>query len=370
MTASKETISKPEKAKTERAQVTAYYNKSIKKKIFFIFFLFILVIIFAGIAATIGAYQITFTEVYSILFHCLFHNVESYEQYAVWDLRLPRILLAILAGAGLAVAGTMMQGILKNPLAEPYTMGIASGAAFGAALAIIFGTSIFGSGGVVVDDRYLLIGNAFIFALIPAFVVLAFVLYRKPTPGVLVLAGISMLYIFSALTMLIEVPANPDAVKVAQFWAIGSLERASWQDIFPISLVLACCLPLLMWKTWDVNILNSGDETAESIGVNVKRTKIFIMMISAVLTAGVVCFVGAIGFVGLVAPHICRMIIGADNRFLLPASAMFGAVLLLIADTVARTIMAPLVIPIGIVTAIIGTPLFLFLVLKKKEEYW
>ncbi len=369
MTASRETISKQEKAKTERAQITARYNKYIKMKIFFILLLFILVIIAAGIAVTIGAYQISFTEVYSILFHCLFHNVESYEQYAIWDLRLPRILLAILAGVGLAVAGTMMQGILKNPLAEPYTMGIASGAAFGAALAIILGTSIFGTGAVV-DDRYLLIGNAFVFALIPAFVVLAFVLYRKPTPGVLVLAGISMLYIFSALTMLIEVPANPDAVKVAQFWAIGSLERASWQDIFPISLVLACCIPLLMWKTWDVNILNSGDETAESIGVNVKRTKIFIMMVSAILTAGVVCFVGAIGFVGLVAPHICRMIIGADNRFLLPASAMFGAVLLLLADTIARTIMAPLVIPIGIVTAIIGTPLFLFLVLKKKKEYW
>jgi iron complex transport system permease protein len=368
MTASSETISKQEIAKTERAQITARYNKSTKKKIFFIFFLFILVIIFTGIAATIGAYQISFIEVYSILFHGLFHNVETYEQYAIWDLRLPRILLAILAGAGLAVAGTMMQGILKNPLAEPYTMGIASGAAFGAALAIILGTGILGTS--VLGGRYILIVDAFVFALIPAVVVLALVLYRKPTPGTLVLAGISMLYIFSALTMLIEVPANPDAVKVAQFWAIGSLERASWQDIFPISLVLACCLPLLMWKTWDVNILNSGDETAESIGVNVKRTRIFVMMVSAVLTAGVVCFVGAISFVGLVAPHICRMIIGADNRFLLPASAMFGAVLLLVADTIARTIAAPLVIPIGIVTAIIGSPVFLYLILKKKGEYW
>lgn len=368
MTASSETISKAEKAKTKRAQITAHYNKATKKKIFFIFFLFILVIIAAGIAATIGPYQISFTEVYSILFHCLFYNVETYEQYAIWDLRLPRILLAIFAGAGLAVAGTMMQGILKNPLAEPYTMGIASGAGFGAALVIILGTGILGTG--VVVGRYLLIVNAFVFALIPAFVVLALVLYRKPTPGVLVLAGISMLYIFSALTMLIEVPANPDAVKVAQFWAIGSLERSSWQDIYPITLVLACCIPLLMWKTWDVNILNSGDETAESIGVNVKRTKMFIMMVSAILTAGVVCFVGAIAFVGLVAPHICRMIIGADNRFLLPASAMFGAVLLLLADTIARTIVPPLVIPIGIVTAIIGSPVFFYLILKKKGEYW
>jgi ABC-type Fe3+-siderophore transport system permease subunit len=136
MTASSETISKAEKAKTKRAQITAHYNKATKKKIFFIFFLFILVIIASGIAATIGPYQISFTEVYSILFHCLFYNVETYEQYAIWDLRLPRILLAIFAGAGLAVAGTMMQGILKNPLAEPYTMGIASGAGFGAALVI------------------------------------------------------------------------------------------------------------------------------------------------------------------------------------------------------------------------------------------
>ena len=367
MTASSETISKPEIAKTERAQISAHYTKSNKRKIYFILFLVILMFIFAGVAATLGSYQISFTEVYSILFHCLFHSVETYEVYAVWELRLPRILLAILAGMGLGVAGTMMQGILRNPLAEPYTMGIASGAGFGAALVIILGIGTDVIGGY---SRYALIASSFIFALVPACVVLAMVLYRKPTPGTLVLAGISMLYIFSALTMLIQVPANPDAVKVAQFWAVGSLERASWQDIFPISIVLACCLPLLMWKTWDINILNAGDEIAESIGINVKRTRIFVMMVSAVLTAGVVCFVGAISFVGLVSPHICRMAIGADNRFLLPASAIFGAVLLLLADTIARTVAAPLVIPIGIVTAIMGTPLFLYLILKKKGEYW
>ncbi len=367
MTASSETISKQEIAKTKRAQIRGLYKKSINKKIYFIFFLFILMIIFAGIAATLGSYEISFTEVYSIIFHCMFNNAETYEQYTVWELRLPRILLAILAGAGLGIAGTMMQGILRNPLAEPYTMGIASGAGFGASLVIILGVGAEYAGGY---SRYALIASSFIFALVPAVVVLAIVLHRKPSPGVLVLAGISMLYIFSALTMLIQVPADPNAVKVAQFWAVGSLERASWLDIFPISLVLACCVPLLMWKTWDINILNAGDETAESIGIHVKRTRIFVMMISAVLTAGVVCFVGAISFVGLIAPHICRMFIGADNRFLLPASALFGAVLLLLADTIARTIAAPLVIPIGIVTAIMGTPLFLYLILKKKGEYW
>jgi len=365
MTTSSEMVSGSERGGTMRVEISGQYAKSNKKKIFFIILLLVLIFIFAGIAATLGSYDISFTGVYSIIFHGLFSGPETYEEYVIWDLRLPRILLAIFSGIGLAVAGTMMQGILKNPLAEPYTMGIASGAAFGAALAIITGGIFF-----AVAEHYVLISYAFIFALVPAFVVLVLVLYRKPTPSTLVLAGISMLYIFSALTVLIEVPADPDAVKIAQFWALGSFERASWNDLYPVSIVLVCCIPLLMWKAWPVNILNAGDEAAESLGINVKRIRIFVMMVAAFLTAGVVCFVGAIPFVGLVSPHICRMVIGTDNRFLIPASGLFGAVLMLVSDTIARTIVAPLVLPIGCVTAVMGAPLFLYLVLKKKGGYW
>ncbi|HJH25976.1 MAG TPA: iron ABC transporter permease, partial [Methanophagales archaeon] len=135
-------------------------------------------------------------------------------------------------------------------------------------------------------------------------------------------------------------------------------------------IVLACCVPLLMWKSWDVNVMGAGDETAKSLGVNVERTRIAILVIASLMSAGIICFTGTIGFIGLVAPHMCRMVIGGDNRFLIPASGFFGAALLLGADTIARTIIAPVILPVGVITAFMGGPLFLYLIMRKRREYW
>jgi len=271
--------------------------------------------------------------------------------------------MGILAGIGLAIAGTMLQGILRNPLASPTTLGIISGAGFGAALAIIL------SAGVVAGE-YLIIGNAFLFSLIPTFVILGLARYRRATPETMILAGIAMAYIFGAATTLIEYFGEPEAVKETVFWMVGSLGKASWEGLLPVSIVLVGCIIPLMWKSWDVNVMGAGDETAKSLGVNVERTRIFIMVIASLLTAGIICFTGTIGFIGLVAPHVCRMVIGGDNRFLIPASGLFGAALLLGADTVARRIIAPVILPVGVLTAFMGGPLFLYLILRRKREYW
>jgi iron complex transport system permease protein len=344
-------------------EIIAQYKRFIGRKILFILSSVILIGIVAGISMTLGSYPISVTDVYAILLRGLFHNPETTKEIVVWNMRLPRIILGILAGIGLAISGTEMQGILRNPLASPFTLGIASGAGFGAALAILLGAGLIGG-------KYLIIGNAFFFALIPTFVILGLTRYRRATPETMILAGIALVYIFSAGTTLIEYFGEPEAVKETVFWMVGSLGRASWENIAPISLVLISCIIPLMWKSWDLNALSAGDEVAKSLGVNVEQTRIVIMLVATLLTAGIISFTGTIGFIGLVAPHICRMIIGGDNRFLIPASGLCGGILLLGADTVARRIIAPVVLPVGVLTAFMGGPLFLYLILRRRKEYW
>ena len=342
------------------------YNRFVGRKISYILLFIALVVVLVGIAASVGSADITISESYSAILERFFpdhFHTDSIAYKVVWVARLPRILMGIIAGTGLAIAGCVMQGILRNPLASPFTLGISAGAGFGAALAITLGTGI-------LAGKYLIIGNAFFFALIPTLVILGLARYRQVTPEMMILAGIAMLYIFNAATILVECFADPGAVKAAVFWTIGSLGKATCDDLLPASIVLVCCIPLLVWKSWDLNVMGAGDETAKSLGVNVERTRVSVLMIASLLTAAIVCFVGTIGFIGLVAPHLCRMVIGGDNRFLIPASGLCGASLLLGADTVARTIIAPATLPVGVITAFMGGPLFMYLIIKRRREYW
>ena len=281
----------------------------------------------------------------------------------VWNLRLPRIFLGIIAGIGLGIAGAVMQGILRNPLASPYTLGISSGAGFGASLAILAGAGIVGG-------KYLIIGNAFVFALLVSFIILALSSHKGSTPETMILAGIAMMYLFGAMTTILQYFGEAEAVKEAVFWMVGDLNRASWPVLTFVAGALACCTPLLMMKSWDLNVMGAGDETAKSLGVNVKRTRIVTMVVSTLLVATIVCFTGTIGFIGLVAPHITRLAIGGDNRYVLPVSGLLGAVLLITADLVARRIVAPVILPVGAVTAFMGAPLFLYLIMKRRRDYW
>ena len=373
MTGNGETAS--EAVKT--VEIIEEYRRFIGRKVAFIISCVVLIFILAGVSATLGSYPITVTEVYSIIFRCLFQSPETTKEVIVWDLRLPRILMGILAGTGLAIAGTIMQAILRNPLASPFTLGISAGAGFGAALAILLGAGLVGG-------KYLIIGNAFIFALIPTFVIIGLTRFRRATPETMILAGIALLYIFSAATTLLMYFGEAEAVKEAYFWMVGSLGKSSWEQlIFQLKLdsasiimpgavpaVLIVCIIPLMLKSWDLNVMSAGDETAKSLGVNVEQTRIFVLILASLMTAAIVSFTGTIGFVGLVAPHMCRIVIGADNRFLIPASGLLGGALLLAADTAARTIMAPVILPVGVLTAFMGGPLFLYLILRRRKEFW
>ncbi|MEA1865831.1 MAG: iron ABC transporter permease, partial [Euryarchaeota archaeon] len=236
------------------------------------------------------------------------HEATWLADVCVWNLRLPRIFLGILAGIGLGLAGAVMQAILRNPLASPYTLGISSGAGFGASLAIL-------SGAGLVGGKYLIIGNAFVFALLVSFIILGLSSRKGATPETMILAGIAMMYLFGAMTTILQYFGEAEAVKEAVFWMVGDLNRSSWPVVTIILGMLLCCAPLLMMRSWDLNVMGAGDETAKSLGVNVKRTRIIAMVVSTLLVATIVCFTGTIGFIGLVAPHMTRLAIGGDNKY-------------------------------------------------------
>ena len=324
------------------------------------------IVLLTGYAATQGSANISVLDVYSAIlarfFPGHFHS-DWFSDTIVWELRLHRILLTIVAGMGLAIAGAVMQGILKNPLASPFTLGISSAASFGAALAIVLGAGF-------VEGEWLIIGNAFIFTLLASMTVYGLAKYKGITPETMILAGIAIMYLFQAMTSFLQYVGHAEQVQEVVFWMMGSMGRSSWDKFWIVTAVLAICSPYLLLKSWDINALGAGDETATSLGVNVEKTRVISMLSVSIITASIICFTGTIGFIGLVSPHITRMVIGGDNRFLLPASALVGAILLLGADTLARTILAPVILPVGIMTAFLGVPFFVYLFMRRKKEFW
>lgn len=323
-------------------------------------FLVLLAVILFGltlVALSQGAASVGFRESFTALFRQtgLAHAI-------VWKLRLPRIVMAILVGSGLAVAGTVFQAILKNPLASPYTLGIASSAGFGAVVAIIFGGGYY--------SEYLIAGNAFFFALLSSFLILGIAKIRGSRPETMILAGIAIMFLFSSLSSLFQYMGTVEEVHEIVFWFFGSLSKVGWKEIGVASVMILLPIPILLRWSWDFNLLAAGDESAKALGVNVKKIRMCGIVFASLITAAAICFTGVIGFIGLVAPHITRMVIGGDHWFLLPASALIGGILVLAADTLGRTLWAPQIIPIGIVTSFIGVPFFFYLLMKKRREYW
>ena len=349
-----------------RSKVKEQYKRFTGRRVILILLLLPLVLLIVGIALSLGPAHISIGAAYTAIFHRFFPDYFQSNWLAevcVWNLRLPRILMGIAAGFGLGIAGSVMQGVLRNPMASPYTLGVASGAGFGASLAILAGVG-------VVGGQYLIIGNAFIFALLCSAIILGLSSRRGATPETMILAGIALMYFFSAATTTLQYFGEADAVKETVFWMVGDLGKSTWSDLSIVAAVMAGCIPLLIWKSWDLNVMGAGDEVAKSLGVKVEHVRIIIMVASSFLVASIVCFTGTIGFIGLVAPHICRMVIGNDNRFLLPTSGLVGAVMLVVADTVARRVIAPVILPVGVLTSFLGVPLFLYLIMRRGREYW
>jgi iron complex transport system permease protein len=278
----------------------------------------------------------------------------------VWSLRAPRVAMALLVGAGLASGGATTQAILRNPLASPFTLGVASGAAFGAALVILAGAT----------QRWLPATSAFGFALLASLLVLGVSRLKSGGSGILILGGVAIMFLFSSMTSFIQYLGDEHQVRAIVFWTFGSLSKACWPDIAVAAAMILGPLPLLLRRAWDLNVLAAGEDAARSMGVNVDVLRAGGVVLAALMTAGAICFTGVVGFIGLVAPHIARMLIGGDHRFLLPACCLLGAALAALADLVGRLVWPPQVIPIGIMTAVIGAPFFMHLLLKRRREYW
>jgi len=291
----------------------------------------------------------------------LSHSVQI--KVIVWDYRLPIAITAVIVGALLAVAGAQMQTILNNPLAEPFTLGVSSAASFGAALAIVLGWSV-----LPVLGSLVVTVNAFIFALLTC----GFILFATRLKGVgsetMILFGIAIFFTFSALLALMQYMASEDQIARIVFWMMGSLGRASWEKIVLGAVLLAVVIPFGLMRSWQMTALRMGEETARSMGVDVSRLRIEMLIVVSILAATAVAFVGTVGFIGLVGPHIARMIVGEDQRFFLPLSAIIGALVLSLTSIISKSITPGVIYPIGIITALIGVPVFVSIILSTRRR--
>jgi iron complex transport system permease protein len=283
----------------------------------------------------------------------------------LWEIRLPVALMALVVGAALSVAGAEMQTILNNPLASPFTLGISAAASFGAALGLALGVTV-----LPLKAEYLLPVNAFVMAMLAALLIHALSLRRGVTAETMVLLGIALVFTFNALLALVQYLASEQAVAAIVFWTMGSLTKATWPKLALASLALAGALPILVRRAWALTALRLGDEKAASFGVKVRRLRLETLMLVSVLAAFAVAFVGTIGFVGLVGPHVARMLVGEDQRFFLPASLLSGALLLSLSSLVSKLLVPGAIFPIGIVTSLVGIPFFISLILATRRRSW
>ncbi|MEM3942377.1 MAG: iron ABC transporter permease, partial [Candidatus Bathyarchaeia archaeon] len=280
--------------------------------------------------------------------------------------RLPRVLLAVAAGAGLAASGATLQGVLRNPLVSSYILGVSAAAGFGAALATVFGIGVIAGYG-----KYLLITNAFVFGMLAMAMVYGIARLRGITPETVILAGVAVGYLFSAMLSLIQYLApEHQAVRAIVFWLMGGLHVATWDAVIIVSPIVVLTALLMIQQSWNINVVSMGEDVAVSLGVNPKRLLVITMVLSSLSTASIIAFTGVIGFICLISPHISRMIIGTDHRYLIPCSALIGGFLLLCSDTVGRLILMPAEVPVGIITSLLGVPFFLYILLSKKRRLW
>lgn len=343
--------------------VRNYRQRSIIKWII-IGSVIVLIVLLSLFALHAGAAEISFYD----MIKALTGATDEKANLVIWKIRLPRILAALVAGMGLAVSGCIMQTTLRNPLASPSTLGISNAAAFGANVAIVF----FASGSyrssmsdaVTIVNPYSTTMVAFVFSIAAMMSILFLARLKGFSSESIVLAGVAFGSLFSAGSTLLQYFAEDTQIAAMVFWTFGDLGRVAWQELFILVILVGGACLFFLWHRWDYNALESGEEAAVSLGVNVESLRFWSMFFASLITAVSVAFLGIIGFVGLIAPQMMRRIIGVDHCFLILASALTGSALLLIADTLARTLISPVILPVGAITSFFGAPLFLFLLAK------
>ena len=328
--------------------------------------LLVLLLLSVTFAVTIGPVYISPATVWKIIVSHVFGLAQgdwtTGQDNIVWLIRLPRVLLAGIVGAGLAVVGVAMQATVRNPLADPYILGTSSGASVGAVAVIMLGYNFF--------DPYSLSITAFLGALASFFIV--FLLAQtsgRVSPTRLILAGVATAYILSAITSLILFLGDDQAIRTVLFWMLGTLAGAKWEFLTLPAAALALGVLVLILQSRSMNALLAGEETATSLGVDTQTFRKQLLVITALLTGVMVAVAGAIGFVGLMMPHIVRLVLGPEHRKVLPASALAGAIFLIWVDVGARTIVQPQELPLSVITALVGAPFFLWLLKWRRHAF-
>ena len=325
----------------------------------------LVLVIIASVA--VGAVSIPFARVVQVIIEHLLPGTMTVEwtpieDQIVWAIRLPRSLLAAIVGAGLAITGATLQAVVRNPLADPYIFGVSSGASVGAVLVLILGSGAVGGLSLSLA--------AFIGAMVSmGMVYLLAQQGGRVSPMRLILAGVALAYLFSAITSFLILFQTRDFSGASRvlYWLSGSLGAAKWQDLGLPSLVLVVAIFILLLQARPLNALLAGEETAIGLGINTEQLRLGLFVLTSLVVGTMVALSGAIGFIGLMIPHVVRLVVGSDHRRVLPLVAMTGAVYLVLVDVVARTILAPQELPVGIVTAALGAPFFLWLLRRQRK---
>lgn len=351
----------------EEINISSYssYKKRKKYKIVFLITLTILLLLISLVSITTGSYRLSIEETLKALLKITNNNNH---ELLIWQMRLPRTILAIIAGAGLSISGAIMQTCLKNDLASPSTLGITSAATFGANLSIIVFSSTIFSISILNKFPYLTSLFAFVFSMIVVLIILSLSKIKSFTPQTIVLAGIAMNSLFQAFTTLIQYFADQVTLSQAIFWTFGDLTRGNWTQILILLIAIIPITIFFILKSWDYNSLTSGEEYAKSLGVRVNKTRFISILLSALITSLCVSFLGMISFIGLLGPHIAKKLFGKDHQMFIPASAIIGSMILLLSDIISRTIVKPIVLPVGAITSFIGASLFLYILIKGSKK--
>lgn len=348
--------------------VSEQYNVAKAKKIAIILILLALVFLFFVVSVFVGSGTLSFKEV----FLAIFNKGSETARLIVRRIRFPRVIAALIAGGGLAVSGLVMQTVLKNPLASPTTLGVSNAAVFGANFAIIVvGAGAFHSthgSWLSISNPYLVSTFSFLSAIIAAGSILLLARLKKLNASAIVLAGVAVSAIFQAGTTLIQYFASDTQVASAVYWTFGDLGRASYKTDLIMFIVVAVSTLFFFLKRWDFSAMSGGLAYAKTLGVNTRFMTIMSLLLASLITSVTVSFLGIIGFVGLTAPQFMKRIVGDDYRYLLPSSFLAGALLLLISDILGRLPIFGTSVPVGVVTSLIGGPVFLAILLRRKKN--
>lgn len=344
------------------AQIVADHKRTVVQRCVIILGLMVAAVVAFVVSTIVGPVDLSVGDVVAGIFEP--SSLSERDYTVLWKLRLPMSVMALLVGMALALAGAQMQTILGNPLAEPFTLGISAAAAFGGAAAIVLGWTVIG------QPQFNLAATAWAAAMLATTIIVVAAVVRGASAETMILLGIGLVFLFQALLALIQYRATTEALQQIVFWTMGSLTRATWIANGVIGIALALAVPLFMVLSWQLTALRLGDARARALGVNVTRLRVVVLIAVSLLAATAVAFCGIIGFVGLVGPHVARMLVGEDQRYFMPASMAAGALMLSASHAASLLIIPGLAMPIGIITALIGVPFFIVIVMAGRRALW